>query len=320
MSINAHYYWDYLISWDPCGGCLHGGTCIEFARKCLCIPSYYGDLCDKRNPCPSYPIGSPDPNNECGGCKNGGVCFETIGMCICHESFFGEHCEGSYVTSAVKTVKHEGCKRYCETDEQCLNGGRCQETAKCQCNEGYFGKNCELREEWWKDSEEPPDTDTVGVILASVPAVLITTVILPAAACFYCVVLRRSTNSGSVINEDITENSEDDIINVDAANFSRHSFTEFDEGEINESTRIAEGMPPMYGSQSDGNATESHLRIGDDVTHTIQRVNMMASPPSYDRVNVSPPEYGGETDLPPPYQSRINTPSSDITPPPPYEE
>ncbi|XP_070559874.1 uncharacterized protein [Ptychodera flava] len=314
---------DYLMAWDPCGGCLHGGTCVEYAHKCLCPSSYYGNLCQERNPCPSHPIGNPNPKNACGGCQNGGVCVEAIGVCICHDNYFGKNCEQTYTTQIIKTMKLEGCKRYCDTDNDCLHGGRCLDTAKCECTDGYFGKTCESKEDWWSNAEESRNTDTVGVILASVPAVLITTVILPAAACFYCVVLRRSANQGSVINDDIQENSEEDIINIEGDVFPRHHYEAFDDREITESTRIAEDFPPMYGSQDHNPHTCERLTgqvsAEDEGPSEVgaPRCVVLTSPPSYD--NMSPPDYES-ADLPPPYQSRLNTPSSDVTPPPPYEE
>ena len=65
---------------DPCGGCEHGGSCVDAA--CVCAPGFTGARCEEATPC------APDP------CQPGGTCAVVEGtpQCVCAPGYWGPRC------------------------------------------------------------------------------------------------------------------------------------------------------------------------------------------------------------------------------------
>nr|XP_042897967.1 uncharacterized protein LOC107457219 [Parasteatoda tepidariorum] len=116
--------------------CQHGECHIlneEPGYHCDCKEGYYGEVCEKLNPCILEP------------CENFGKCFNITNnkhRCECLPGFSGQNCS-DFNPCAIRP-------------SPCLNGGRCESTAshkyQCYCMEGYYGKTCQF---YNPCSEEP---------------------------------------------------------------------------------------------------------------------------------------------------------------------
>ncbi|XP_054720827.1 uncharacterized protein LOC129230454 [Uloborus diversus] len=108
--------------------CQHGECHVlneEPGYHCDCTPSWFGDVCDKYDPCSATP------------CENFGICRNITSYkyrCDCLSGFSGQNCS-DFNPCALRP-------------SPCLHGGRCESTAshkyQCYCSKGYYGKTCQF--------------------------------------------------------------------------------------------------------------------------------------------------------------------------------
>nr|XP_042897965.1 adhesion G protein-coupled receptor E2-like [Parasteatoda tepidariorum] len=108
--------------------CQHGDCHIlneEPGYHCDCKQGYYGDVCDKFNPC------SLEPCENFGKCQN---ISSNKYRCECLPGFSGQNCS-DFNPCAIRP-------------SPCLHSGRCESTAshkyQCYCTKGYYGKTCQF--------------------------------------------------------------------------------------------------------------------------------------------------------------------------------
>ncbi|XP_071042513.1 uncharacterized protein [Parasteatoda tepidariorum] len=108
--------------------CQHGKCQIlneEPGYHCKCDDGYFGEVCDKFDPCSLTP------------CENFGKCWNISSnkyRCECLPGFSGENCS-EFNPCAIRP-------------SPCLHGGRCESTSshkyQCYCTKGYYGKTCQF--------------------------------------------------------------------------------------------------------------------------------------------------------------------------------
>ncbi|KAG8183212.1 hypothetical protein JTE90_005661 [Oedothorax gibbosus] len=108
--------------------CQHGECHVlneEPGYHCDCTTGFYGEVCDKFDPCSLTP------------CDNFGVCRNISSnkyRCDCLSGFSGQNCT-EFNPCALRP-------------SPCQHGGRCENTAshkyQCYCTKGYYGKTCQL--------------------------------------------------------------------------------------------------------------------------------------------------------------------------------
>lgn len=108
--------------------CQHGECHVlneEPGYHCDCVTGYFGEVCDKFDPCSLTP------------CENFGVCRNISSnkyRCDCLSGFSGQNCS-EFNPCALRP-------------SPCQHGGRCESTAshkyQCYCTKGYYGKTCQF--------------------------------------------------------------------------------------------------------------------------------------------------------------------------------
>ncbi|GFW75123.1 fibropellin-1 [Trichonephila clavipes] len=108
--------------------CQHGECHVlneEPGYHCDCVEGYFGEVCDKFDPCSRSP------------CENFGVCRNISSnkyRCECLSGFSGQNCS-EFNPCALRP-------------SPCQHGGRCESTAshkyQCYCTKGFYGKTCQF--------------------------------------------------------------------------------------------------------------------------------------------------------------------------------
>ncbi|KAG8200010.1 hypothetical protein JTE90_001241 [Oedothorax gibbosus] len=124
------FYGEVCDKFDPCSltPCDNFGVCRNISSnkyRCDCLSGFSGQNCSEFNPCALRP--SP--------CQHGGRCESTAShkyQCYCTKGYYGKTCQ---------------FYDPCSTDP-CQNGAKCQNASQtdyvCKCVAGYAGKQCEL--------------------------------------------------------------------------------------------------------------------------------------------------------------------------------
>ncbi|CAL1261925.1 unnamed protein product [Larinioides sclopetarius] len=124
------YFGEVCDKFDPCSRspCENFGVCRNISSnkyRCECLSGFSGQNCSEFNPCALRP--SP--------CQHGGRCESTAShkyQCYCTKGFYGKTCQF-----------FDPCSL-----DPCQNGGKCQNSSQvdyvCKCIPGYAGKQCEI--------------------------------------------------------------------------------------------------------------------------------------------------------------------------------
>ncbi|XP_078605919.1 netrin-G1-like [Branchiostoma floridae x Branchiostoma japonicum] len=125
-----------VLGYVVCIGCYHntmGRNCAE------CRPGYYRDATkeitahDVCKACDCNPMGSRHDK-----------CNATTGKCQCKDGADGMRCD--MCVGAYYWTRDKGCQKAVCTfseDNNCKNGGTCDNYERCICPEGYTGRLCE---------------------------------------------------------------------------------------------------------------------------------------------------------------------------------